>query len=175
MSSLVVSRRLGLRQFNLRGDASDEAFVDAITNAIRTTLPTTPNTVSSSSIEAYWLGPDEWQIIVPDEQVSGVLDAVDAAIGGKHAALNDISGGQVALQIAGPQGVELLAKGCTLDLHPDVFGIGQCAQTGLGKAPILIARRSESPVFDIVVRSSFADYLQQWLSRAGAGLGIEFR
>ncbi|MEM7431511.1 MAG: sarcosine oxidase subunit gamma family protein [Pseudomonadota bacterium] len=175
MSDLVVTRRLQLRQFNLRGDAADEEFVAGITNAIRTTLPTVPNTVSSSATEAYWLGPDEWQIIIPEAQADRIVAAVHEVIEARHAAFNDISGGQVALQLAGSRATEMLAKGCTIDFHSAVFAVGDCAQTGLGKAPVLIARRTEAPVFDIVVRSSFAGYLNQWLQQAGSELGIEFR
>jgi sarcosine oxidase subunit gamma len=67
----------------------------------------------------------------------------------------------------------LLTKGCTLDLHPGVFGPGQCAQTGLAKAGVLIRPLPDNSGYDLIVRRSFADYLWQWLLRAGREYRIE--
>ncbi len=175
MSDLVVSQRSGLAYLNLRGDASDKAWLKAVSQAVGTPLPTTPNTVNAGSAEVYWLGPDEWLIIVNESARAAMIEAINTANADTHAAVNDISGGQLALTLTGRHGRALLAKGCTLDLHPDQFAEGQCAQSGLAKAPVLLALRHDSQAFDIVVRTSFADYLQRWMARAGNNLGIEFR
>jgi len=68
----------------------------------------------------------------------------------------------------------VLAKGCTLDLHPRSFATGRCAQTGLAKASILISKFDDVPTFEVFVRRSFAEYLALWLQHAGAGYGILF-
>lgn len=175
MSDLVVSQRRELAHLNLRGDASDKTWLKAVSQAIGTALPTTPNTVNTDSAEVYWLGPDEWLIIVEESARATMIDAINAANASTHAAVNDISGGQLALTLTGRHSRALLAKGCTLDLHPDEFAEGQCAQSGLAKAPVLLALRNDAQAFDIVVRTSFADYLQRWMARAGDNLGIEFR
>ena len=67
----------------------------------------------------------------------------------------------------------MLAKGCTLDLHPREFGPGQCAQTGLGKAAVLLAT-SEPDAWAIIIRRSFADYLCRWLANAARPHGARF-
>ena len=67
---------------------------------------------------------------------------------------------------------ELLAKGCPLDLHPRAFDVGQCAQSHLAKAPILIRQLDREPSFEIVVRRSFADYFWLWLEDAAAEYGL---
>ena len=69
---------------------------------------------------------------------------------------------------------DLLAKGCTLDLHPDEFKAGECAQTGLAKANVLIARIAAPEGFELLVRRTFADYLVQWLHHAGREFEIDF-
>ena len=44
---------------------------------------------------------------------------------------------------------------------------GACAQTGLAKASMLIACLDEQePLFEIIVRRSFADYVIRWLKNA---------
>ena len=92
----------------------------------------------------------------------------------RHVAVNDLSGGQIALELKGPNCRDLLAKGCTLDLHPSVFSVGDCAQSGLAKASVLIALTDETPTFLVVVRRSFSDYLCRWLAHAGSDEGIVF-
>ena len=69
---------------------------------------------------------------------------------------------------------DVLAKGCTLDLHPAEFAAGACAQSGLAKANILIGLIEEKPVFEIVVRRSFAEYLARWLQHAATEHNVEF-
>ncbi len=78
------------------------------------------------------------------------------------------------MRISGENAVAVLAKGCTLDLHPKVFHAGRCAQTGLAKASILIAKVDDVPTFDIFVRRSYAEYLALWLQHAGGEYGIRF-
>ena len=69
---------------------------------------------------------------------------------------------------------KILAKGCTLDLHPSVFPVGACAQSGLAKASVVLGLLGEAPTFMIVVRRSYSDYLCRWLSNAGSDAGIIF-
>jgi sarcosine oxidase subunit gamma len=78
------------------------------------------------------------------------------------------------MRISGENAAAVLAKGCTLDLHPKTFHSGQCAQTGLAKASILIGKVDDVPTYDIFIRRSFAEYLALWLQHAGAGYGIRF-
>lgn len=58
----------------------------------------------------------------------------------------------------------LLEKGCSLDLHPSIWTDGDCAQTMLAKAPVILQQLGE--VTRIFVRPSFAGYLVEWLLAA---------
>ena len=44
---------------NVRGDASNEKFVNAISDVLGLSLPTEPNTTSRGDQCIFWLGPDE--------------------------------------------------------------------------------------------------------------------
>ncbi len=70
------------------------------------------------------------------------------------------------MRLAGARARDVLAKGCTIDFHPQVFQAGQCAQTALAKANVLIGLLDASPTYEIIVRRSFADYLERWLRHA---------
>ncbi len=72
-----------------------------------------------------------------------------------------------------PDARDLLAKGCSLDLHPTVFRKGTAAQTMLGLAGVvLIALDDAGADYRILVRSTFARYLADWLIDAAEEFGV---
>jgi sarcosine oxidase subunit gamma len=159
---------------NLRGDPDDQPFLDAVESVTGSPLPLAPNTVVYGDQHTCWLGPDEWLLVLPADNVDSTMLALGQALQGQHASSNDLSGAQLTLRLTGEKGREILAKGCTLDLHSSVFRAGSCAQTGLAKANVLIVSHETGSGIDLIVRRSFSDYLLQWLQRAGTEYGIEF-
>lgn len=159
---------------NLRGNPDDKAFRKAAESVLGQALPVEPNTMSSGRHQVLWLGPDEWLIVAPIDTVTSTVDELGDALAKCHAAVNNVSGGNVAYRLSGGDTRKLFAKGCTLDFHPDVFAVGHCAQSGLGKAAVLFALLDDAPTYEVIVRRSFAEYLQKWLRHAGHEYGIEF-
>ena len=115
------------------------------------------------------------------------------ALLGRACALTDLTGGQICIRLSGGKARDVLAKGCALDFHPRVFRPGQCAQTVLGKASMLICLSRHGPdpdssgdamaeddssrachgeFFDIVVRRTFAEYAAEWLYRSAEEYGV---
>mgnify|MGYP001817963433 FL=1 len=174
-SAVRITVRGDLGHINLRGNPADEKFVAAVEVAIGQPLPLTPNTLTSERNQVFWLGPDEWLIVTEADRTATMVEALRDAVSEFHAAVNDIGGGQVALMIEGAGTRDMLAKGCTLDLHDSVFTAGSCAQSGLGKANVLLACLDDAPSLMIVVRRSFADYLCRWLLRAAGPIGARFQ
>lgn len=173
-SGISITVRGDLGHINVRGRAADAGFVKAAGKALGQALPLEANTFSAGEHHVCWLGPDEWLIVTQASGTAELAERLEGVLAGTHAAVNDVSGGHVALMLRGPHCRELLAKGCTLDLHAREFALGDCAQSGLAKANVLLALVDESPTFMIVVRRSFADYLCGWLAHAGRDHGIEF-
>ena len=69
---------------------------------------------------------------------------------------------------------DVLAKGCSLDLHPSVFGPGAAAQTTLGLAAVVLIPLDDNGTdYRILVRSSFAGYLADWLLDAAEEFGVD--
>ena len=97
---------------------------------------------------------------------------MESALGDIHSSVTDQTGGQTIIRISGPSARDLLAKGCTLDLHPTVFGPGRCAQTMVAKAMATIVYIDDAPTFDLMVRRSFAEYLRVWLQDAALEYGL---
>jgi sarcosine oxidase subunit gamma len=120
-------------------------------------LPTEPNTwIADAERELLWLGPDEW--LVAGEPDASMADA----LAGIHHSLVDVSANRAVLDLLGADRSELLAAGCGLDLHPRSWRHGMCAQTLLGRIPVLLQERTEAT--RVFVRSSFAGSLVGFLS-----------
>ena len=128
-------------------------------------LPTVPNTwLAGGGREALWLGPNEW-LLVAGPGVAGELVAeLERALDGQHHSVVDVSADRAVFDLAGEDRVDLLAKGCGLDLHPRSWRDGMCAQTLLARVPVLLQERERAT--RLFVRASFAGHLVSWLSQA---------
>ena len=170
---------INVTQFvNLRGDSTHPQFFNGVQRVIGVELPVIPNTVvRSPGLCCHWLGPNEWLITVTRPEVSIIKDLEDS-LSGLHVAITDLTGGQSLLEIGGRQSRDVLSAACTLDLHPDVFMQGSCAQTILAQSNVLITPTFASSVgcvFEVLVRRSYADHLIRWLMDAAQEDGFEFR
>lgn len=158
-----------LAQVNVRLDPKGPA-ADAVGLALGLQLPLEPNTaVRSGDLGALWLGPDEWLVVGPAGSESGLESRIREAVGDEPAAVTDVSAQRTTLLVAGARAGDLLAHGCPLDLHRRSFGAGRCAQTTLARTQVVLVRRDErKPGFWVLVRSSFAGYLADWLLDAAS-------
>ncbi len=156
---------------NLRGDPGDERFLQAIQQMLGQPPPTVPNTFTAGEHTIYWLGPDEWLLATAPGEEKELAGRLAKSLAGQCCSLVDLTGGQILLRLAGPQVREVLAKGCTLDLHLRTFEVGRCAQTTLAKTSMLVALVDDAPTFDVIVRRSFAEYAARWLLHSSATAG----
>jgi sarcosine oxidase subunit gamma len=168
-ADVLLGERPHRCQLDLRGNPADPDFLDAVRKAAGVALPQEPNTVArAGELRALWLGPNEWLLVGPPGREAELLPAIAGALAGRHAGVTDVSEARTAILVAGPKARELLAKGCPLDFHPRAFAPGQCAQSGLAGANVIIELVDDGPTFEIGVLDSFADHLWRWLERAGA-------
>lgn len=172
-ADVALSAMPQVTQIGLRGDGEDRAFLQAVEGVLGFALPIQPNTTASSeSATAFWLGPSEWLLCLPGA-VDRWIAPLSEALAGQQHAINDVSESRVRIRVAGPRARELLAKGTSLDLHPDAFAAGGCAQSTLALTDVLLHRpEGGPPAFDVYVHRSVADYLWRWLEGAGAEYGL---
>ena len=165
---------------NIRGDASDPAFIAAVEKAIKLTPPTAPNTVTGkpSQTRIMWLGPDEWLVIAKPGRRERVVAALwkNLKDGKLHAAVSDSSEARTCIRIEGPRAREVLAKGCPIDLHPRAFGPGQSTQCIVAKCGVMLTQTAQAKdttaTYELYVLRSFATYLWTWLEDASQEYGV---
>ncbi|MEU8110347.1 sarcosine oxidase subunit gamma family protein [Nonomuraea muscovyensis] len=147
-----------LTHVDLRVDPASPAARD-LGDVLGVPLPVEQCTaVTAGDVTVAWLGPDEWLVVAPAGHRHELLVK---ALGDRHGSVVDVSAQRTTLLVGGPRARDLLAHGCALDLHPRVFGPGRCAQTMLARAQVVLLPRPDD--FLVLVRSSFAAYLSEWL------------
>ncbi|MFF7748999.1 sarcosine oxidase subunit gamma [Streptomyces sp. NPDC007971] len=161
-----------LAQVNVRLDAKSPA-ADAVGLALGLQLPLEPDTVvRAGDLTAVWLGPDEWLVVGRPGTQRDLESRVRSAAGGDAVSVTDVSAQRTTVLVTGPRARDLLSHGCPLDLHRRAFGPGHCAQTTLARTQILLVARDEARAgFWVLVRSSFAGYLTDWLLDAAVEYG----
>jgi sarcosine oxidase subunit gamma len=163
-NSVAIVEEPFVTMVDLRVDPSG-AGAAAAAQLLGVELPTTASTyVKNGDTTVIWQGPDEW--LVTGTALSGPeLEArLREAVAPHGGVAVDVSGQRTTLRLSGSHSRDVLAKGCSLDLHPRAFGEGTAAETMLGQSGvILLAVNGTGDDYRILVRSSFARYLADWL------------
>ncbi len=174
--SLVAGWRDGLAIVNLRGNADDAVFRQAVSGVLGMGLPLKAcSTADNGVLRIVWAGPDDWFIVGPKGQADALADRLRAALAGQHHAVTDVSSGYTVLHLSGTPVRDVLAQGCPLDLHPRVFSSGASAGSHFFKASVWLWQTDEAPVFELLVRRSFMGYVWLMLERTTAECGLVTR
>ncbi len=161
---------------NLRGDARDPAFLQAVQQALGLPLPVQPcSTLATPELRLVWGGPDDWFVIGPAGQAQAISQRLRTALAGQHCAVTDVSSGYFQVTLAGAQAREVLAQGCPMDLHPRAFKPGQSAGTHFFKVGITLWQHDDAPTFELLVRRSFIDHFWQLVDHCALDCGREAR
>jgi sarcosine oxidase subunit gamma len=138
-----------------------------LSKALGVKLPEKPKTSAGSKAAktadrtALWIGPDEWLII---DKAGADLMALCNKVKQLHSAV-DVSQRNAAIIVSGVAAQSVVNAGCPQDLSLDVFPVGACSRTLLGKAEIVLLREEEQ-VFRVECWRSFSDYVFTFLAEA---------
>lgn len=168
-AAVRVYLQTNLEYFNLRGVATDRGFRHIVESVLQQNLHTTPNTWTKGAQAVYWLGPDEW--LLAAAAGSDLCVRLGESLEKCFSAATPQSGGLMQMRLTGNAAREVLAKGCTIDFHSTSFLTGQCTQTLLAKADVLLALTDDSPRFNLIVRRGFAEFIALWLAHSGGEFG----
>jgi sarcosine oxidase subunit gamma len=157
---------------NLRGDAQDPAFVQAVQEALGLPLPVAScSTVATMQIRMVWVGPNDWFVIGAAGQQSDIERKLRTALTGQHCAITDVSSGYFLVTLSGVQVREVLAQACPMDFHPAIFKPGKAVGTNFFKIGIYVWQRDEAPSYEMLVRRSFIDHFWQLIDHCALDFG----
>jgi sarcosine oxidase subunit gamma len=128
-------------------------------------LPGTASTIAmGDDTTVIWFGPGEWLVTSRDRTAGTLESELRHAVVEHGGAAVDVSAQRTTLRLRGDHARDVLAKGCSIDLHPRVFGPGAAVQTIVGHAAVVVIPLSDNGTdYRILVRSSFARHLAEWL------------
>jgi sarcosine oxidase, subunit gamma len=163
---LTVRERPFDIHLSLRMEPLSAAAVEA---CLGTRVPREPGTFAAGAATIASLGPDEWLVIAPPG--AGLETELRATLTGSRDAVVDVSDQRTTFELSGPRARDVLATGCSIDLHPTVFGPGRCAETLLARAGVILLAVDDAPTFHLLARRSYAAYVTAWLLDAMIELG----
>jgi sarcosine oxidase, subunit gamma len=149
---------------------SDPDAIAAMGTTLGVVFPSAACTFTSGTgrfgdVEVLWLGPDEFLVTAsPGPQVT-IEEVLRGALGTARGSVVDTSAQRTTVVLQGPRSREVLAHGCSVDLHPSAAPVGTCVQTLLARTGIVLQVTGEDTI-TILVRSSFAEYFAAWLGDA---------
>jgi heterotetrameric sarcosine oxidase gamma subunit len=135
--------------------------------------PAKPQAVSAEGALLVWSGPDQFLVLSRRGEGSATERARLAFAG--MASLSEQSDGRSLLRISGARARDMLAKVCSLDLHPAVFPVGTAVATSIDHTSVNLWRGEDSSgeaVFHLLVFATFAESLWHTLLDSGAEYGI---
>jgi sarcosine oxidase, subunit gamma len=154
------------RHYNLRVDGSGPSAL-AVEAVLGAQLPGALSWASAADgSTVVWLGPDEWLVLAASD-ATDIEAALRSAVGDDGAVVEQ-SGQRLSLVVSG-DAYGLLAKGTGLDLRPSAFPEGTALQGFLGQAVVVyLSRADDGSRVELLVRTSFARYVADWLLDAAA-------
>ncbi len=168
---LQMEELTGIGKVIFRSEPDDKTQA-AFKKATGSELPLKANTSSAAEdCTVFWMGPNEWMIHCPENEATSLAERLRKENDGSHVAVIDVSDYYTVIRIGGSHAEAALAHGCPVDTHP--MKAGDCAQSRFDTAAILFHKVSDSPVFDIQVRRSFAEHVGNLLNLVAEEFGEE--
>jgi sarcosine oxidase subunit gamma len=156
---------------DLRGLATDEAFMAAVKTVLGLDLPLKPRTSATwGDIRLLWLSIDQWLILSTRSKTHELLASLNEALAGIHCLAVDVSDMRAVIRLEGEGIREVLMKGTSLDLLAPEAKPGFCRRMRYAEIAALL-HVVEEDVFDIYVFRSYAHYTWNFLcatAREGA-------
>ncbi len=114
--------------------------------------------------------PSRWLLVAPRSPSPASPRAVTWRAGcGAQVAVTELSSALAAFIAAGPRLRELLARGCRLDLDPEVFPAGSAAASVMVQVPVVLAALPRGML--LLTPASTAQHFAEWLEAAARPFG----
>ena len=151
-----------------------EALIVKIKARTGLELPFLPRLVVDGHLGFLWMAPGQWLAMADAEDGPAFAADLAADLAGL-ASITDQSDGRALVRISGANVRDALAKGCMLDLHPNVFQVGHTAITPIALLTVQVTRLPDAAsgaTFELAIMRSFSVNLWHWLEASTAEYGL---
>ena len=167
LAGVSILKAVALTRLSFR--AGETALKDAGT-ALGVALPVKPMSCETGEKRAsLWMGPDEWTLLAPADDLKSVIEAVEAKLEAQPHALVDISERSEAILVSGEKAAWLLNTGIFIDFTLEAFPVGMVTRTIFHKSPVMIWRTGPD-TFVVEAWVSFMDYVSGLLVQSAQEL-----
>lgn len=149
---------------NVTGVSKPAGFANA-EHALGATWPELVGATANGHADILCTGPTDWLVIAHDPDITGLLHGLGEAFEGSSFRATNASHALTRIAIEGPDARVLLTKGTALDLDPTCFPPGRCARTRFADISVIV-RCMRTSAFELIVASSYHEYLISWLNDA---------
>ncbi len=156
----TVARLDGLGMITIRADLSRSGV--AIAEAAGLAIPDATRITTDGSRSLGWMSPDELLLILPAQETSDAIAALEQALTGEHALIADVSDARALFDVIGDHASDVIAKLSPADLDAlpkDGLRRSRAAQTAAAFWRVdggfrLIGFRSTADYLDLVLQSA---------------------
>ncbi|PBB17886.1 sarcosine oxidase subunit gamma family protein [Mesorhizobium sp. WSM4313] len=170
--SLTEIRNFDLVQVMARRGKAGE-MAKAAQARVGMAAPETPKAVDTADATLIWSGPEQFLVLSKGGRHS--IEALGSVFAGS-ALLSDQSHARALISISGDKARTMLAKLSSIDLHPDVFGVGAAAATSMDHTSVTLWRGKDladgQAVFNLLVFATFAESLWHTILDSAAEYGV---
>lgn len=147
--------------YSLACHQSSMADVKTYLKKQKLSLPEVGHLSTFGECDVFSSGRDQW-FIRADKENPVFLDNIRDELKEK-VAITDQTDAWVQLQLSGSTVREKLERLCPLDLHPDVFAVGNIARTTMEHLNVIILREGENTYTLMSARSSSKSFIHMFL------------
>ncbi|MEP3047415.1 MAG: sarcosine oxidase subunit gamma family protein [Roseibium sp.] len=156
LGSVSILKAVPLTRLSFR--ARETALKD-VESAFGVALAAEPLSSTVGSKRAtLWMGPDEWTLLAPEEDLKSAFEAIETKLADKPNSLVDISDRSEAIIVSGEKATWLLNTGIFVDFSIHEFPVGTVTRTLFHKAPVMVWRLGTDS-FVVEAWGSFMDYV----------------
>jgi heterotetrameric sarcosine oxidase gamma subunit len=132
--------------------------------------PASIGTAASGSVRVICVNPGDWLVLESGVDAGPLLHALSASFSGSAFRCTNLSSALSRLRAEGPSIRRVLANGCSVDFERDLFPPGHCVRTRFAAMPVIIHCVAPN-VFELMVTTSYFEYLRAWLEDAALEYG----
>jgi sarcosine oxidase, subunit gamma len=137
----------------------------AIESAPGVSWPSVVGVVARGRADILCIGPADWLVVAGDCDANILRQWLGGVFEDPAFRATDLSQAFSRIEIKGAEVRDLLAKGCSLDLHPPLFAPGRAVCTRFAGMPVIV-HCTGAFAFELIVTRSYVEYLMSWLADA---------